>query len=371
MPFTSDSARRGSRVPGTSGVPTTFAAFSHGRMRVAQALALVVAITLLVVPPFPGAMPSASAQDLEELREQAEAAAEELEQATEEQEERAEALENAQEELVETIHELQQTEAELSDMREPLARLASTLYQQPSGGVLAVLASGSLDEDLQTQSYAAKISEDNQAFIQDATDLREEQVELAGEAQRLQTATQLEQAELAADVAELREESEARTEELVGELDARGLDLETYMAAGNCDADAASNANGYPNGLLPQDALCELYDDKFLRADAAVDFLMLNQKYVEEYGENICITSAYRDLPNQQRVYGEVAPGFAAVPGTSNHGLGQAIDLGCGIQNFRSERWNWMEANGGEYGWHHPAWAKSSPFEPWHWEYSG
>jgi LAS superfamily LD-carboxypeptidase LdcB len=352
-------------------VPTTFAAFSDVRVRFAQVLALVIATTLLVVPPYPGALPSASAQSLEELREQAEAAADELEQATEEQAQRAEDLEEAQEELVGTIQELQQTEAELNDMREPLARLASMLYQQPSGGMLAILASGSLDEDLQTQSYAAKLSEDNQIVIQDATDLREEQVELTSEAQELQTTTQLEQAELAADVEELRELSETRTEELVSELDARGLDLETYMAAGECDASAASKAQGYPNGLLPQESLCALYDDKFLRADAAVDFLMLNQRYVEEYGENICITSAYRDLPNQQRVYGEVAPGFAAVPGTSNHGLGQAIDLGCGIQNFRSERWNWMEANGADYGWHHPAWAKSSPFEPWHWEYSG
>ena len=62
---------------------------------------------------------------------------------------------------------------------------------------------------------------------------------------------------------------------------------------------------------------------------------------------------------------------LAAVPGTSNHGLGQAIDLGCGIQNYRSDRWLWMEANGADFGWHHPAWAKSSPFEPWHWEYTG
>lgn len=368
MPFTSDAARRRSRVPGSSGVLTAFM-LSH-RVRIAQALTLVLVTALLVVPVPVGALDPAEAS-LEEFRERAEAAAQELEESTEQYVERQEAMEEAQAELVETLHDLQQTELELSEMREPLARLASTLYQQPDGGLLAMLAAGTLDEDLQTQSYAAKISEDNQVLIQDATDLREEQVDLASQAQELQTTTQLEQVELAAEVERLRDQSKTSTNELVQELEDRGIDPDAYMAAADCDPAAASNANGSPNGLLPSDALCDLYDDKQLRADAAVDFLGLNMKYVADFGENICITSAYRDLPNQHRVYAEVAPGFAAVPGTSNHGLGQAIDLGCGIQNFRSERWNWMEANGSEYGWHHPAWAKSSPFEPWHWEYSG
>jgi hypothetical protein len=28
-----------------------------------------------------------------------------------------------------------------------------------------------------------------------------------------------------------------------------------------------------------------------------------------------------------------------------------------------------MEAHAGKYGWIHPAWAYSNPFEPWHWEF--
>ncbi len=366
MPFTSDAARRRSRVPGGRGALTALA-MSY-RVRFAQAVTLAL-VTALLVAPVPMAALDPAEASLEELRERAEAAADELQEATDEQVERQEALEEAQEELVETLYDLQQTELELSEMREPLAQLASTLYKQPDGGLLAVLASGTLVEDLQTQSYAAKISEDNQAMIQDATDLREEQVELASQAQELQTNTQLEEVELAADIEQLRERSEELTEELYGELEDRGIDPEAYMAAGDCDPANAAKAQGAPNGLLPGEALCDLYDDKQLRADAAVDFLQLNARYVEEFGENMCITSAYRDLPNQHRVYREVAPGFAAVPGTSNHGLGQAIDLGCGIQNYRSERWLWMEANGADYGWIHPAWAKASPFEPWHWEY--
>ncbi|MBB5493045.1 MAG: D-alanyl-D-alanine carboxypeptidase family protein [Nocardiopsis sp. BM-2018] len=369
MPFIPESARRRSRVSG-SGVLTALGA--HHRLRIAQALTLTLVTSLLVVPAQAVIAPAPAEASLADLRERAEEAAEALEAATDEYVERQDALEEAQEELIGTLHELQQIEGDLGDMREPLARLASTMYQQPDAGVLGILAAGDLDEDLQTQSYAAKLSEDNQALIQDATDLREEQVGLASEAQELQTFTQLEQAELAAEVEALRAQSEASTNELTEELEARGLDPDTYMLAADCDPSAAANASGYPNGLLPQEALCELYDDgKFLRADAAVAFLELNVEYVERFGENMCITSAYRDLPNQHRVYGQVAPGFAAVPGTSNHGLGQAIDLGCGIQDFRSERWNWMEENGARYDWIHPAWAKSSPFEPWHWEYEG
>ncbi|MEU3020969.1 MULTISPECIES: D-alanyl-D-alanine carboxypeptidase family protein [unclassified Nocardiopsis] len=367
MPFTSESARRRSRVPG-SGVLTALGA--HHRVRIAQALTLMLVTSLFVVPGSVTVAPPAEAS-LEDLRERAENAAEALEKATDEYVKRQDELEAAQEDLISTLHELQQIEGDLNEMREPLARLASTMYQQPDAGVIGILAAGDLDEDLQTQSYAAKLSEDNQALIQDATNLREDQVELAGEAQELQTFTQLEQAELAAEVDSLREQSETSMNELTDELESRGLDPEAYMAAADCDPSKASNAGGYPNGLLPQEALCSLYDDKFLRADAAVEFLQLNVEYVEEFGENICITSAYRDLPNQHRVYAEQPPGFAAIPGTSNHGLGEAIDLGCGIQNFRSERWNWMETNGAKYNWIHPAWAKSSPFEPWHWEYKG
>ena len=29
----------------------------------------------------------------------------------------------------------------------------------------------------------------------------------------------------------------------------------------------------------------------------------------------------------------------------------------------------WLEANAGKYGWENPDWAKSSKYEPWHWEY--
>lgn len=82
----------------------------------------------------------------------------------------------------------------------------------------------------------------------------------------------------------------------------------------------------------------------------------------------MCVTDSYRSLGEQQAVFYR-RPGFAAVPGRSNHGLGLAVDLCGGVDRFRSPQFNWLEANGKRFGWIHPEWAYSSPFEPWHWEY--
>lgn len=75
--------------------------------------------------------------------------------------------------------------------------------------------------------------------------------------------------------------------------------------------------------------------------------------------------SSYRTYERQVywREYweGQGQPGNAAVPGTSNHGLGKAVD----IPNEGEH--NWMKESGAEYGW-----AKiEAPSEPWHWTYVG
>ena len=62
---------------------------------------------------------------------------------------------------------------------------------------------------------------------------------------------------------------------------------------------------------------------------------------------------------------------LAAVPGTSNHGWGVAVDFACGAEQFGSAGYRWLKANGPKYGWTHPSWAEpgGSRPEPWHWEY--
>jgi D-alanyl-D-alanine carboxypeptidase len=64
---------------------------------------------------------------------------------------------------------------------------------------------------------------------------------------------------------------------------------------------------------------------------------------------------------------------WAAMPGTSEHGLGRAVDLCGGIESFGSPAHLWMKQNAPLYGWFHPDWAEPTGAlpEPWHWEYAG
>ena len=74
----------------------------------------------------------------------------------------------------------------------------------------------------------------------------------------------------------------------------------------------------------------------------------------------------------QVRLYGE-KPELAAVPGTSDHGWGLAVDLCGGVERFGTPQYAWMVANAGRFGFLHPGWADpgNGREEPWHWEYAG
>lgn len=137
-----------------------------------------------------------------------------------------------------------------------------------------------------------------------------------------------------------------------------------------CDEKSVS-LDGYANGLVPPQALCSLpQDGHMLRADAAAAFQRLNAAYADAFGEPICVTDSYRSLSVQQRLYVE-KPDLAAVPGTSNHGRGVAVDLCGGINDYGTSAHEWMRDNAPEYDWVLPSWARAdgSKPEPWHWEY--
>lgn len=122
------------------------------------------------------------------------------------------------------------------------------------------------------------------------------------------------------------------------------------------------------NGELPEEWLCDLgIEDHQLRADAAVSFAKMNAAYKEDIGKEFEITDSYRNLEGQVSVAGR-KPGLAAKAGTSLHGWGIALDLGGGAES-KTGPWKWLVEHGEEYGWENPDWAKSSKYEPWHWEY--
>ena len=130
---------------------------------------------------------------------------------------------------------------------------------------------------------------------------------------------------------------------------------------------------GYPNGLIPPSAMCPLgVGNHQLRCDAAAAFRAMSAAYAASFGGPVCVTDSYRTYASQVRLYGE-KPALAAVPGTSNHGWGLALDLCGGIQNFGTAPYQWMVANAGRFGFLHPTWADPGHGreEPWHWEYAG
>jgi len=94
-------------------------------------------------------------------------------------------------------------------------------------------------------------------------------------------------------------------------------------------------------------------------------------------GVSLGATECYRTLAGQQEVRNYWCSfglcHFAAVPGTSIHGWGKAVDLhdGSGGLAFSSTTFAWLEDNAWRYGFNHPGWAAedgSAP-EPWHWEW--
>ncbi|MFD2092170.1 D-alanyl-D-alanine carboxypeptidase family protein [Blastococcus deserti] len=137
--------------------------------------------------------------------------------------------------------------------------------------------------------------------------------------------------------------------------------------------DGARAWGGYPNGLIPPSAMCPLgVAGHTLRCDAAAAYRAMSGAYAGAFGAPLCITDSYRTYASQVRLYGQ-KPALAAVPGTSNHGWGLAVDLCGGIESFGTPQYAWMKANAGRFGFLHPDWAEpgNGREEPWHWEYAG
>jgi LAS superfamily LD-carboxypeptidase LdcB len=133
------------------------------------------------------------------------------------------------------------------------------------------------------------------------------------------------------------------------------------------------NTAGQANGQLDPASLCPLWmaPGQRLAMGAAKAFNAMSHFHARMLGTPICVTDSYRSYAAQVDVYHR-KPGLAAVPGTSNHGWGLAVDLCGGAQTYGTAAFNWMKAYGPRFGFHHPAWAEPNGSKPeaWHWEYS-
>jgi hypothetical protein len=144
-------------------------------------------------------------------------------------------------------------------------------------------------------------------------------------------------------------------------------------AVAGCNGKSVS---GYGNGQLPVAALCALWGapGMMLRSDASGSFNRMSQAYAAAFGVPICVTSSYRTYQRQVELYATMPAGYAAVPGTSNHGWALAVDLCGGVQVDGSPEHVWLLDHAAAYSWFHPAWALPGgpgPHEPWHWEFAG
>jgi cell wall-associated NlpC family hydrolase len=130
---------------------------------------------------------------------------------------------------------------------------------------------------------------------------------------------------------------------------------------------------GYPNGLIPPAALCTVSGGAhLLRCDAAQAYEAMSTAFAAAFGRRLCITDSYRTFEAQIRLYA-AKPALAAVPGTSNHGWGLAVDLCGGVQSYGTPEYAWLAGAARAFGWVNPPWAQPGRGreEPWHWEYIG
>ncbi|GIG23954.1 M15 family metallopeptidase [Cellulomonas denverensis] len=159
---------------------------------------------------------------------------------------------------------------------------------------------------------------------------------------------------------------------LAGQLGATtGTATTTGTAAATPAVDTTRNADGVPtaladygNGRIPTTALQQVGDTGHRLWAPAAESLTRLIADAKAQGVTIGITDSYRsyesqvDVAARKGLYSE--GGLAAVPGTSDHGWGMAVDL-----DLDSTAQAWMRANGGRYGF-----VEDTPREPWHWAYT-
>lgn len=117
------------------------------------------------------------------------------------------------------------------------------------------------------------------------------------------------------------------------------------------------------NGQLPASMLSAIGQGLFLEKEAAESFSALRAYVRRKAGHTLTLNAAYRTLAKQEYLYSGYIrrlPGFnlAAVPGTSNHGWGLAIDLQTPLDR------TCVDQHGKPFGWA-KVWS-DAPTEFWH-----
>ncbi len=125
----------------------------------------------------------------------------------------------------------------------------------------------------------------------------------------------------------------------------------------------------YRNGHIPRNALTDVGGGHKLYGAAARAYTQMRDAARRD-GVNLKLTDSYRsydaqvDVARRKGIYGVRQPngrlGLAARPGTSNHGLGAAVDVNLEASPGASR---WLQQNAARFGY------RTIAREPWHWEY--
>lgn len=135
-----------------------------------------------------------------------------------------------------------------------------------------------------------------------------------------------------------------------------------------------STVPGATNGALDSSILLQVAPT-CIAYYAAAPSLISMMAAARRDGIRLVPAECYRDVAGQIAMRnlwcGRGACHMAAVPGTSNHGWGKAVDFGS--MTFDSASYHWLKAHAAAFGWNHPGVMEpgGSVPEPWHWEWVG
>ena len=127
------------------------------------------------------------------------------------------------------------------------------------------------------------------------------------------------------------------------------------------------------NGEIPSNQLSDIEvlpsegsEDHKLNATAAAAYNQMVDAAKKD-GITWGLVSSYRPLETQKRLAKKLGlysrGGKAAVPGTSNHGWGSAVDIDFKVGSGKRETLKWLKNNASRFGF------STIAREPWHWEH--
>jgi hypothetical protein len=363
--------------------------FTHAVRRVVVAL-----LVLLVVQPLAPAQAdevSRAEDQVAQLQAQVAATTRKLQEGTRRWERDRAALGATQAKLTKSRAAVAAAEAQMAEGARRVGVVARRLYMSP-GSTTLLTAPDEVLERMRAEESLTRAGQSDAQVILEARTARSRLVRQQRDVEALvQDARDLERRS-AQQLRELNELADTMAAHLIaaeqGLVGARNRKAARVAAARAARARALAmlgggsgafctkrSTAGMANGNLDPAALCPLWraPGHRLAHGAAGAFNKMSQYYASTHGgAALCVTDSYRSYAEQVDVYHR-KPGLAAVPGTSNHGWGMAVDFCGGVQTFGTPAHTWMKANARRFGWFHPSWAEPSGSKPeaWHWEYSG